>query len=118
MQICLDFLKKTGMLGYKLTKTPMDSYVKLGNKDDSALVDKGMYQRLIIKLIYLSHTKPDIGLPISVVGQFMSSPMEKHMEAIYKILRYLKMIPGKGLFSRKKTRTGRLKCLLMLSRQV
>ncbi|RVX15531.1 Retrovirus-related Pol polyprotein from transposon RE1 [Vitis vinifera] len=38
---------------------------------------------------------------VSVVSQFMHSPTEEHMEAVYRILRYLKMTLGKGLFFRK-----------------
>jgi hypothetical protein len=60
-------------------------------------VDKGIYQRLVRQLIYLSHTRPDIAYAISVVSQFMHSPREPHMEAIYRIFRYLKSSPGKGL---------------------
>ncbi|RVW23974.1 Retrovirus-related Pol polyprotein from transposon RE1 [Vitis vinifera] len=52
-------------------------------------------------LDYLSHTRPDIGFAVSAVSQFMHSPTEEHMEAVYRILRYLKMTPGKGLFFRK-----------------
>ncbi|RVW82434.1 Retrovirus-related Pol polyprotein from transposon RE1 [Vitis vinifera] len=33
---------------------------------------------------------------VSVVSQFMHSPTEEQMEAVYRILRYLKMTPGKG----------------------
>ena len=52
----LDLLKETGMLGCKPTDTPMDSNDKLRNEEDSLLVDKGKYQRLVGKLIYLAHT--------------------------------------------------------------
>ncbi|RVW71297.1 Retrovirus-related Pol polyprotein from transposon RE1 [Vitis vinifera] len=38
---------------------------------------------------------------VSAVSQFMHSPTKEHMEAVYRILRYLKMTPGKGLFFRK-----------------
>ena len=34
---------------------------------------------------------------VSVVSQFMHAPSEEHMEAVYRILRYLKSAPGKGL---------------------
>ncbi|KAK3013501.1 hypothetical protein RJ639_010094 [Escallonia herrerae] len=97
----LDLLKETGMLGCKPVDTPMDPICKLGRKEGSAPVDKGRYQRLVGRLIYLSHTRPDIGFSISVVSQFMNNPTEEHLEAVYKILRYLKMTTGKGLFFKK-----------------
>ena len=50
------------------------------------------------KLIYLSHTRSDIAFAVSVVSQFMHSPRESHLEAVFRILRYLKSSPGKGLF--------------------
>ncbi|RVW56778.1 Retrovirus-related Pol polyprotein from transposon TNT 1-94 [Vitis vinifera] len=92
----LDLLNETGMLGCKPAETPMDTTVKLEESDGSAPVDKGRYQRLVGKLIYLSHTRPDIGFFVSVVSQFMNNPTEKHMTAVIRILRYLKMTPGKG----------------------
>ncbi|KAK0577899.1 hypothetical protein LWI29_001989 [Acer saccharum] len=99
----LDLLKETGMLGCKPADTPMESSYKISFKEDSPLVDTGRYQRLVGKLIYLSHTRPDIGFPVSVISQFMNKPNEEHLEAVYRILRYLKMNPGKGIFFRKGT---------------
>lgn len=89
------------MLRYKPADTPMDPTSKLGRKEDSDLVDKGCYQRLVGKLIYLSHTIPDIGFSIGVISQFMNNPTEKHLEVVYRILRYLKMIPRRGQFFKK-----------------
>ncbi|RVW87243.1 Retrovirus-related Pol polyprotein from transposon RE1 [Vitis vinifera] len=97
----LNLLKETGMLGCKPIDIPMDSQKKLGIEKESTPVDRGRYQRLVGRLIYLSHTRPDIGFAVSAVSQFMHSPTEEHMEAVYRILRYLKMTPGKGLFFRK-----------------
>ena len=97
----LDLLKETGMLGCKPADTPMDTNTKLGIDNNGGPVDKGRYQRLVGKLIYLSHTRPDISFAVSVVSQFMNNPSEEHMEAVYRILRYLKMTPGQGLFFKK-----------------
>lgn len=36
-----------------------------------------------------------------MVSQFMHAPCKEHMEAVYKILKYLKGTPRKGLFFRK-----------------
>ena len=64
-------------------------------------MEKGRYQRLVGKLIYLSHTRPNIAHAVSVVSQFMHSPREMHMKAIHRILCYLKSSPGKEvLFAR------------------
>ncbi|RVW45824.1 hypothetical protein CK203_086282 [Vitis vinifera] len=59
----------------------------------STHVDTGRYQRLPRKLIYLSHTRPDIAFAISVVSQYMHAPYKEHMEAVYGILKYLKGSP-------------------------
>ncbi|PNX73271.1 pentatricopeptide repeat-containing protein mitochondrial-like [Trifolium pratense] len=96
----LDLLKETGMSGCRPADTPMDPNAKLWEKG-SVPVDTGRYQRLVGKLIYLAHTRPDIAFSVSVVSQFMHSPFEEHLEAVYRILRYLKATPGKGLFFRK-----------------
>ncbi|KAK3006432.1 hypothetical protein RJ639_016813 [Escallonia herrerae] len=78
-------------------KTPIDSNQKLGdNKGDP--VNTSRYQKLVGKLIYLSHTRPDIAFAVSLASQFMHSPHEEHLEAVYRILRYLKSSPRKGLF--------------------
>ncbi|RVW79569.1 Retrovirus-related Pol polyprotein from transposon RE1 [Vitis vinifera] len=61
----LDLLKETGMLGCKPSNTPMDPFNKIGSKEDMVVVDKGRYQRLVGRLIYLSHTRPDISFAVS-----------------------------------------------------
>lgn len=47
--------------------------------------------------MYLSYTRPDVAYAVSVVSQFMHNPSECHMDAIIRILRYLKSAPRKGL---------------------
>ncbi|KAL0561215.1 hypothetical protein IC582_001637 [Cucumis melo] len=92
------------MLGCRHADTSIEFNCKLGNFDDQVPVDKEQYQRLVGKLIYLSHTRPDISFAVSVVSQFMQAPYEKHMEVVNRILRYLKNTPGKGLMFRKTNR--------------
>ena len=52
----LDLLNETGFLGCKPANTPMDSTKRLNRSEESTPIDKGRYQRLVGKLIYLSHT--------------------------------------------------------------
>lgn len=98
----LDFLKETGM--HRCKHTPMEANCKLGHKNESSPVDTGRYQRLVDKLIYLSHIRPDIiSFVVTVANQFMKKHNEEHPEAIYRMLRYLTMTPGKGIFFKKGT---------------
>ncbi|KAK2970304.1 hypothetical protein RJ640_027163 [Escallonia rubra] len=43
---------------------------------------------------------------VSMVSQFMNNPTKEHQEAVYRILRYLKMTPGRGLFFKKGVSRG------------
>ncbi|CAL9029011.1 unnamed protein product, partial [Prunus brigantina] len=93
----LDLLNETGMLGCKPADTPIVQNHNLEILPDQVPTNKDRYQRLVGRLIYLSHTRPDIAYAVSVVSQFMHSPSEIHMEAVMRILQYLKSAPGKGL---------------------
>ena len=55
-----DLLKETGMLGCKSAETPIEQYHRLRTANEDQPVDKGNYQRLVGKLIYLSHTHDQI----------------------------------------------------------
>lgn len=96
----LDLLKETGMSVCRPIDTPIDMNVKLGEIKYGTPVYKGRYQILVGKLIYLSHTCPDIVFAISMVSQFMHSPYEEHLEAVYRILRYIKTHQGEDYFLR------------------
>jgi hypothetical protein len=93
----IDLLSETGLLGCKPVDTPIEQNHMLFQCSNSASIDKGRYQRLVGKLIYLSHTRPDITYAVNVVSQFMHDPRKAHMDAVERILRYLKSNPGKGI---------------------
>jgi len=93
----LDLLKEIGMVDCRLCETPIDLKHRLKNDEEGATTDKGQYQRLVGKLIYLAHTRPDIAYVMSVVSQFMHNPKDSHLQAVYRLLRYLKFTPGKGI---------------------
>ncbi|XP_019459996.1 PREDICTED: uncharacterized protein LOC109359757 [Lupinus angustifolius] len=94
----LELLQETGLLGSKSSSTPMEHNLKLHNTMGTPLADSTSYRRLIGKLLYLTHTCPDISYAISFLSQFVSSPSDLHQKAAYRILKYLKGSPGKGIF--------------------
>jgi transposase InsO family protein len=97
----LDLLKDTGMLGCKPAETPIEQNHRLEEFPEDVPVDRESYQRLVGRLIYLSHTRPDIAYAVSVVSQFMHNPKETHLRAVNRVLQYLKGSPGRGVLFRK-----------------
>ena len=57
-----------GMLGCKSMDNPIKPNHKLGESCDDSIVDKGSYQQLVRRLIYLSHSQLDIAYAVSVVS--------------------------------------------------
>ena len=98
----LDLLRETSKLGCKPASTPLEpNWKNKDEKNEEEQVDIGRFQRLVGKLIYLSHTRLDIAYAVSIISQFMHSPTKRHLKATYHILRYLKGTPRKGLLFKK-----------------
>ncbi|XP_028091623.1 uncharacterized protein LOC114291938 [Camellia sinensis] len=61
----LDLLKETRMLGSKACDIPLEPNLKLCDDSVGAIVDRGSYQRLLGKIIYLAHSHLDIAIVIT-----------------------------------------------------
>lgn len=97
---------ETGLLDCKLTVTPMLVNHKLQITDVAELANQDKYQRLVGKLISLSHTRPDIAYAVGVVSQFMHRQQKDHYEAALRIVKYLKGAVGYGVMFKKNDRRG------------
>ncbi|POO01061.1 hypothetical protein TorRG33x02_032440 [Trema orientale] len=93
----LDLLSETGLLGCRATETPIEPNLRLQSAKPDELTNRDQFKLLIGKIIYLSHTRPDIAFTVSVVSEFMYSLGLEHYDAVCRILRYLKGTQGKGL---------------------
>ncbi|RVW32997.1 Retrovirus-related Pol polyprotein from transposon RE2 [Vitis vinifera] len=78
---------ETGMSGCQPVNTPIEESPKLCVEPNQVSTDKGKYQRLVGRLMYLTHTRPDLAYALSVVSQYMHNPGEQHMNAVMHILR-------------------------------
>jgi hypothetical protein len=74
----LDLLSETRMLGCIVVSTSIEQNHKL-YADVGDQVDKEQYQRLVGRLIYLWHTRPDIAHIVSVVNRYMHDPREQRI---------------------------------------
>ena len=97
----LDLLAETGRLDCKPVKTPMMINHGLQMLEGGELANCMQYQRLVGKFIYLAHMRPGIAYALGVVSRFMHKPHTQHMEAMFRIFRYLKGNPRRGVLYRR-----------------
>ena len=94
----LDLLDSSGFSDCKPSSIPMEPNQKLSKDSGTLLVDGKQYRRILGKLQYLCLTRPDITFAVSKLAQYSSAPSDVHLQALHKILRYLKDTIGLGIF--------------------
>ncbi|GMJ10791.1 hypothetical protein HRI_004748300 [Hibiscus trionum] len=94
----LQLLEETGSLGKKPAALPIVANHKLSIHDGELLPDPQVYRRLVGRLLYLTHTRPDITCVVHQLSQFVSTPRLPHLNAAHHLLSYIKKAPGLGLF--------------------
>jgi hypothetical protein len=97
----LDLLKEISKLECKPAKTPIEINIKLDIENGESLKDINHFQRLIRKLIYLTVTRPNLAFVVSQISQFMHTPRTPHLDAINRILRYLKRSSRKRIWMKR-----------------
>lgn len=80
-------LQEFGLENCKSVSTPMIEKLKLTPDMQAPAADSTRYQRMVGKLIFLTHTRIDISYAVSVVSRFMSNPQEPHAQAVKHIYR-------------------------------
>ena len=94
----LEILSDSGLLGSKPVTTPMEQNIKLSALDGTPLEDASIYRRLVGRLLYLTVTRPNISYSVQKLSQFLAKPTDCHLNAAYRVLKYIKATPGQGLF--------------------
>jgi hypothetical protein len=93
----LEILDDAGVLAAKPAPVPMEPNIKLSREEGDLLSDPTVYRRMIGRLVYLTISRPDIPFSVQLLSQFMDSPRKPHLDAAYKVLRYIKSSPGQGI---------------------
>ncbi|XP_020265764.1 uncharacterized protein LOC109841261 [Asparagus officinalis] len=94
-------LLKYEMFNRKSISTPMETNLRLCAHERKDLEDPTIYQQLVGSLIYLTMTRLDILFAVGVMSRYMQKPKKPHLEAIRRILRYIKGTVNYGLIYKK-----------------
>ena len=92
----VETMKRFGMLYCKEIDTPMESNLKLLSDSSYEIADAMMYRQMIVSLMFLMNTRPDICFVVNNLSQFLADPRHVHLVAAKHVLRYLKGIVEYG----------------------
>ncbi|GKA53115.1 retrovirus-related pol polyprotein from transposon TNT 1-94 [Tanacetum coccineum] len=84
-----DTLKKFNMSGCKMASTPMNLNEKFSVNDETEMANAIVYRSLIGRLIYLTHSRPDISYAVGVLSRFMHKPSKHYLGSARRILVFI-----------------------------
>lgn len=93
-----DLLKCYHMQGCKAAPTPLSENIKVQAEDGSGEADSKSYRSLVGKLMYLTHTRPDIVFAVNLLTRYMHKPSKNHYSLAKRVLRYLSGTLNHGIW--------------------
>ncbi|GKA25285.1 retrovirus-related pol polyprotein from transposon TNT 1-94 [Tanacetum coccineum] len=83
--------------------TPMVEKSKLDEDLQGIPVDATLYHGMIGSLVYLTSSRPDLIYAVCLYAQYQAKPTKKHLNAVKRIFRYLKVTINMDLWYSKDT---------------
>ncbi|XP_019228344.1 PREDICTED: uncharacterized protein LOC109209517 [Nicotiana attenuata] len=96
-KFALELVEEFGCTDSKPTSSPLALGLNLSSDVGSLLSDPSLYRRLIGKLNFLTHTRPDMAYTVQHLSQFMQTPRQPHLDAALHTVCYIKGLSGLGL---------------------
>nr|GFB54715.1 uncharacterized mitochondrial protein AtMg00810-like [Tanacetum cinerariifolium] len=93
-----EILKKFDFVTVKTASTQMESNKILIKDEEAKDVDVHLYRLMIVSLMYLTTSRPDITFAVCACARFQVTPKTLHLHAVKRIFRYLKGQPKLGLW--------------------
>ncbi|GJT78650.1 MAK10-like protein [Tanacetum coccineum] len=91
-----EILERAQMLNCNPCRTPVDTEKKLG-LEGSPVTDPTLYRSIAGALQYLIFTRPDLSYAVQQLCLYMHDPREPHLNAMKRVLRYLRGTTDLGL---------------------
>ncbi|GJU35931.1 retrovirus-related pol polyprotein from transposon TNT 1-94 [Tanacetum coccineum] len=94
----LELVKKYGFDSCDPVDTPMVEKSKLDEDKEGKAVDPSHYRGMIVTLLYLAASRPDLQFAICMCARYQARPTKKHLHAVKRIFRYLRGTVNQGLW--------------------
>jgi hypothetical protein len=91
------------MTSCKPISIPLEQNAKLSVDEANLVENTIMYKHIVQSLIYMTIIRPYLSYAIGVVNQFMQTPQNPQLDAMRRILRYIKHILQCGFFNQAKS---------------
>ncbi|XP_071694424.1 uncharacterized mitochondrial protein AtMg00810-like [Rutidosis leptorrhynchoides] len=101
-------ITRSGLTKCNPVSTPVDTIGKISSKKGRPYANITQYRSLAGELQYLTFTLPDISYAVQQVCLHMHDPKEVHMDALKRIIRYIKGTSEVGIYITKSTSTDLL----------
>lgn len=94
-----EILERFGLEKCNGVKNPMvPGSNRLSRQEKGKKVNATLFKQMVGSLMYMTVTRPDLMYCVCFISRFMSNPMESHMLAAKRILRYIKATAELGVF--------------------
>ncbi|GKD08760.1 zinc finger, CCHC-type containing protein, partial [Tanacetum coccineum] len=90
-------LLKAGMADCNPSQSLMEHKLELTKDEGRVPVNPTLFCSIIGGLRFRTHTRPDIAFAVGIVSRFMEKPTVNHMQAVKRILWYIKGTVNYGL---------------------
>lgn len=71
-------------------------------KDEAGIkVSETYFKQIVGSLMYLTATRPDLMLAVSLINRYMANPTELHYQATKRVLRYIQGTTDYGILYKK-----------------
>jgi len=86
------------MTGYKPISIRLEQNVKLSANEGDLVEDTIMYKCIVGSLIYMTIIRPNLSYAVGVASQFMQTPWKPNLDAVKRVVRYIKHTLQCGIF--------------------
>jgi len=93
-----EVLNRFGIENYNSVCNPILPGQKIGKDENGTKVDATLYNQIVVSLMYLTATRPDLMFVMSLISRFMACPTQQHFATTKRVLRYLKGTMNYGVF--------------------